>query len=235
LPGKYQVVVEARGGQLRGSAADVTTDADLAIRLTSESALHGTVHGSRGPTELFSVRVQSPGAGDPHAFPPPPPGAVYIGSFTDGAFVFPRVDPGDYTIDVNSTDGTGNATIHVATNEDASVDIALVSNGIVTGRAVDGAGRPLSGLGAALLADQPRGGPLQVMLHEEPSTTGSDGRFQIAGPPGTRMLVILGRDITAKHGIAVTAGNTVDVGDVTVAAPAPAPAPAPEPSPAPAP
>jgi len=234
LPGKYQVVVEARAGQLHGGAADVMTDADLAIRLADESALHGTVHGSRGPTALFSVRVENPNASDPHAFPPPPPGPTYVGSFTDGAFVFPRIDPGDYMVEVTSTDGTGKATVHVATNEDASVDIPLVSNGIVTGRAVDAAGKPMSGLGAALLPDQPPG-PLQIMMHEEPSTTGPDGRFQVAGPPGTRMLVILGRDITAKHGIAVTAGTTIDVGDVTVAAPSPSPVPAPAPAPTPTP
>ncbi|MEP6861581.1 MAG: sigma-70 family RNA polymerase sigma factor [Deltaproteobacteria bacterium] len=234
LPGKYQVVAEARAGQLRGGAADVTTDADLAIQLASEGALHGTVHGSRGPTELFTVRVESPGANDPHAFPPPPPGPFYGGAFTDGTFVFPRIDPGDYAIEVTSTEGTGKATVHVATNEDASVDIALVSNGTVTGRVVDAAGKPASGIGIALLPDQPKG-PLQIMLHEQPATSGPDGRFQVAGPPGTRMLAILGSTINAKHGIAVTAGNTIDVGDVTVEAPSPAPAPVPAPAPAPAP
>jgi len=221
LPGKYQVVVEARGGQLRGGAADVTTDADLAIGLVNESALHGTVHGSRGPTELFSVRVASPSAGDPNAFPPPS-GRLYTGSFTDGAFVFPRIDPGDYTVEVTSTDGTGKATVHVATNEDASIDITLASNGVVTGRVVDAAGKPLSGIGAALIPDQPPG-KLNIMLHEEPSTTGPDGRFQAVGPAGTWTLVILGREPNAKRGVAVTAGNTVNIGDVTVAAPSPAP------------
>lgn len=226
LPGKYQVVVEARGGQLRGGAADVTTDADLTIQLASESALRGTVHGSHGPAELFSVRVARPSTGDPNAFPTAAAGPRYNGSFTDGAFAFPRVDPGDYTVEVTSTDGTGKATVRVATNEDASVDVALVSNGIVTGRAVDSAGKPVSGVGAALLADQPPG-HFNVVLHEEPSTTGPDGRFQVAGPPGTRMLVILGREFTAKHGISVTAGNTIDIGDVIVAAQPPGPAPAP--------
>jgi RNA polymerase sigma factor (sigma-70 family) len=227
LPGKYQVVVEARGGQLRGGALNVTTDADLTIRLASEGALHGTVHGARGPTEMFSVRFAPPGALD---VLPPPPGAIYGGSFTDGTFTFPRVDPGDYAIEVTSTDGTGKATVHIATNEDASVDIALAANGTVTGRVVDSAGKPMSGIGAALIPDQPPG-KFQIMLHEDPATTGSDGRFQVAGPAGTWTLVILGRTPTLKRGVAVTADKALDVGDVTVAAPSPAPTPAPAPAP----
>jgi RNA polymerase sigma-70 factor (ECF subfamily) len=217
LQGKYQVVVQARSGKLRGAAADVTTDAQITIRLAGVSSLRGTVHGPRGPTDLFSVRVERPtsGADGAFTFPPPDPGPTYTGSFTDGAFAFPRLDPGDYTIDVTSTDGTGKATVHVS-DEAASVDIHLVPNGTVSGRVIDEAGKPLSGMPVALIPDQPPGPGLQIQITEEPTTTGADGRFQVAGPPGMRTLVILGRTPTPKRGISVAAGNTVDVGDVTV-------------------
>jgi hypothetical protein len=216
LQGKYQVVVEARSGRLRGRAADVTTDAQITIRLASVSSLRGTVHGARGPTELFSVRLERPtsDAGS-FAFPPPDPGPTYTGSFTDGAFTFPRLDPGEYTIHVTSTDGTGKATVRVSSDEAASVDIPLVANGTVSGRVVDEAGKPLSGMPVALIRDQPAG-QLRIEIHEEPTTSGADGRFQVEGPPGVRTLVILGRAPTAKRGVSVAAGNTVDVGDVTV-------------------
>ena len=112
--GTYQVVAEAESGRLRGRAVNVTPDAQIAIQLAAVGSLRGAVHGSRGPSELFSVNLAGPTADDR--------------SFTDGAFEFPRVDPGDYTIQVTSTDGTGKATAHVPAGGHASVDIALVAN-----------------------------------------------------------------------------------------------------------
>jgi hypothetical protein len=199
--GRYQVVAEAQAGKLRGGAADVTTDAQISIRLANVGSLRGTVRGPPGPTDLFSVRLAGP-SGD-------------AGSFTDGAFVFPRLDPGDYSINVESTDGTGKATVRVSPDDAASVDILLVANGTVTGRVVDKAGKPVSGMGVALIPDQPPG-KLQIMLHEQPPSSGPDGRFEVAGPPGTRTLIILAREPTAKRGVSVAAGNTIDVGDVTI-------------------
>ena len=199
--GRYQVVAEAEAGKLRGGAADVTTDAQISIRLANVGSLHGTVHGPSGPTDLFTVRLSGP-SGDE-------------GSFTDGTFVFPRLDPGDYSIAVKSPDGTGEATVQVSPNEAASVDIALVANGTVTGRVVDKAGNPVSGLGVVLIPDQPPG-QLSVHLDEPPPSSGPDGRFQVQGPPGMRTLVILGRPITAKRGVSVTSGETVELGDVTI-------------------
>ena len=102
-------------------------------------------------------------------------------------------------------------TVHVASDEAASVDIPLIANGTVAGRVVDEAGKPLSGMPVALIADQPPGPGIRINITEEPTTTGADGRFQVAGPPGVRTLVILGRTPTPKRGISVTAGNTVDV------------------------
>jgi hypothetical protein len=220
LRGRYQVVAEAQAGKLRGGAADVTTDAQIAIQLASVSSLRGTVHGPRGPTALFSVRLTGPLG--PHAssegkvaFPPPTGPTVESRSFTDGAFVFPRLDPGDYSIAVESTDGTGQATVHVSSDDAASVDIVLVANGTVTGRLVDTAGHPLSGIRIALIPDQPPG-QLHIEIHEQPPTSGPDGRFQVDGAPGMRTLAVLGNTTTTKRGLSITAGKAIDVGDVTV-------------------
>ncbi len=202
LRGKYQIVAQAQAGKLRGGAADVTTDATISIRLATVSSLGGTVHGPRGPTALFSVQLSEP--------------TFDSRSFTDGAFVFPRLDPGDYTIEVESADGTGKAKVRVSADAAASVDILLVANGTVTGRVVDKAGKPLSGMGVALIPEQPPG-QLQISLHERPPSSGLDGRFQVESPPGTRTLVVLGRPFTVKRGVSVAAGNTIEVGDVTVA------------------
>ncbi len=220
LRGRYQVVAEAQSGKLRGGAVDVTTDAQISIRLANVSSLRGTVHGPRGPTDLFSVVLAGPidsrsSSDGAFVFPPPTRPTTVSRSFTDGAFVFPRLEPGDYSIDVESTDGTGKAKVRVASDEAASIDILLVANGTVTGRIVDKAGKPLSGLGVVLIPDQAPG-QLQIEIHALPPSSGPDGRFQVEGPPGTRTLAILGNTPTAKRGISVAAGNTIDVGDVTV-------------------
>lgn len=220
LRGRYQVVAEAQSGRLRGAAVDVTTDAQISIRLANVSSLRGTVHGPRGPTDLFSVVLKGPidsrsSTDGAFVFPRPTGPTVVSRSFTDGAFVFPRLEPGDYSIDVESTDGTGKAKVRVASDEAASVDILLVANGTVTGRLVDKAGKPLSGLGVVLIPDQPPG-RLQIEIHAPPPSSGPDGRFLVEGPPGTRTLAILCRKPTARRGLSVVAGNTIDVGDVTV-------------------
>ena len=218
--GRYQVVAEAQAGKLRGAAADVTTDATITIGLASVSSLRGTVHGARGPTDLFTVLLRGPlggsAAGVPGAFPPPTGPRLEARSFTDGVFVFPRVAPGDYEIEVSSTDGTGKAQVKVTSDAEASVDIALEANGTTTGRLVDKAGKPLSGIGVTLIPDQPPG-QMQVEIHEQPVTSGPDGRFQVEGPPGMRTLVVLATPFVAKRGLSIEAGKNIDVGDLTVA------------------
>lgn len=222
LRGRYQIVAEAQGGKLRGGAADVTTDATIAIQLAGVRSLRGTVHGSRGPTDLFTVILNGPldgnDATDPHAFPQRTAPPTLNRTFTDGAFLFPRLAPGTYTIEISSVDGTGRATVQVSSEQEASVDIALVSNGTVTGRLVDKAGNPQSGIGVVLIPDQPPG-QMNIQIHEEPPTSGPDGRFKIEGSPGTRTLAVLADALTAKRGLAIAAGKTIDVGDLIVEEP----------------
>lgn len=200
--GTYQVVAEAQAGQLRGTVAGVVPDREIAIQIAAVSAIQGTVHGAHGPSELFSVA-----------------GVGATSSFTDGAFEFPRVDPGDYTIEVTSSDGTGSATVHVAAGETGSADITLIANATVTGRLVDKSGNPIAGMSVAIIADQPPG-TLSIALTAPPPSSGPDGRFQVEGPPGKKTLVVLGSPVTVgRTGMPLEAGQTIDVGDVTVIAP----------------
>lgn len=197
--GRYQVIAEAQSGKLRGRAADVTPDAAISIRLAAVSTVRGTVHGTHGPTDLFSVWLA---------------GATSKGgTFTDGAFEFTRVDPGDYTMQVTSSDGTGKAIAHVSPGGVASVDIALARKGTVTGRLVDKSGTPLPGLGVTLNQDRVED---QATIYELPPTSGPDGRFRVDGEVGRMMLVVVVRPPVLKHGLVVEADKTIDVGDIVV-------------------
>jgi hypothetical protein len=199
-----EAIADAAQAPLRGRAADVTPDAEISIHLAAVASLRGTVRGPRGPSDLFSVQLAGPTSGGR--------------SFTDGTFEFPRVDPGDYTIEVTASDGTGKATAHVSEGGVASVDIALVAKATVTGRLVDKSGKPLSGMTVTLNPDRPPD-QLMVLLQELPPTSGPDGRFQVEGEAGKMMLVVLSRPPIAKHGLTLEAGKTIDIGDVTLDTP----------------
>jgi hypothetical protein len=157
------------------------------------------VHGPPGPTDLFSVWLAGPTSEG--------------GTFTDGAFEFTRVDPGDYTMQVTSSHGTGRATAHVSAGGAASVDIALAPKGTVTGRLVDKSGKPLAGIGVTLNRERPED---QAVIYELPPTSGSDGRFQVEGEVGRMMLIVVLHPPLIKRGLVVEAGKSIDVGDVTV-------------------
>ncbi len=197
--GRYQVIALAQSGKLRGRAADVTPDAEVSIHVGVVGSLRGTVHGPRGRSDLFSVQLTGPTSDGR--------------SFTDGTFEFPRVDPGDYTIEVTSSDGTGKVTAHVSAGGVASVDIALVAKATVTGRLVDKSGKPLPDMSVTLNPDRPED---MVLLQELPPTSGPDGRFQVEGEAGKMMLVVLARPPMLKRGLFLEAGKTIDIGDVTI-------------------
>jgi RNA polymerase sigma-70 factor (ECF subfamily) len=199
--GEYEVIAEAQSGALRGLVAGVTPDADIAIPLVAAGSVHGTVHGAHGPSALFSIQLTSSTYDDDR-------------SFTDGTFEFPRLDPGDYTIAVMSSDGTGKATVHVSAGAVASVDIELVVNATVTGRLVDAAGKPITGMSVMLFPDQPV--DRRVKMLSFPPSSGPDGRFSVDGPPGMTTLGVLGPTMIRKTGLKLEPGATLDLGDVTV-------------------
>jgi hypothetical protein len=65
-----------------------------------------------------------------------------------------------------------------------------------------------------IIPDQPPD-QLQIWVNEQPPTSGPDGRFQVAGEPGARALAILGHKPTLRRGLALEAGKTIDLGDIT--------------------
>ena len=190
-PGRYQVVAEAQAGKLRGGAADVTTDAQISIRLANVGSLRGTVHGPRGPTDLFFVQLSG----------------------------FPSVGHRKllHRRSVRSSLGSIRATTRSRSHRPTERARRRCESrrmkprpstscwwrmGRLPAGVVDKAGKPVSGMGVALIPDQPPG-QLSIELREPPPSSGPDGRFQVQGPPGARTLVILGRKPTAKRGLSL--------------------------------
>ncbi|HEY0476119.1 MAG TPA: carboxypeptidase-like regulatory domain-containing protein [Kofleriaceae bacterium] len=205
-PATYSVLAEAQRGQLRARAGDVRPDATVDLRALPVTALSGTVTGPTGPAALFSVELDGPTRAQR--------------SFTDGRFSFGRVDPGRYTVRVQSSEGNGQATIDVTAEAPATVAITLASNAVVTGKLVDAAGQPLAGMPVALVPDT-GDGRLQVQLEGPPPTTGPDGSFRLEHRAGTCVLIVMRPPQPfTRRGIALAAGKTVDLGAINVDAPA---------------
>jgi carboxypeptidase family protein len=199
------VVAEAQRGQLRARAGDVRPDATVDLRALAVTSLSGTVTGPAGPPALFSVELDGASRNQR--------------SFTDGKFAFDHVDPGSYTVRVQASDGTGEARVDVTPDQPASVAIALTSNAVVIGRLVDPAGKPLAGQTVVLTPDH-GDGRLQVQIEGPPPTTGPDGSFRLehrAEP--CALLVMRPPSPFTRRGIALVAGQTLDLGTIKVDAP----------------
>jgi hypothetical protein len=205
LRSTYTVVAEAQRGQLRARAVGVRPDATIELRALAVTSLSGTVAGASGPSALFSVELDGP--------------TRATRSFTDGAFSFARVDPGSYTVRVQSRDGNGQATVEVKPDQAATVDIKLASNAIVIGTVVDTAGQPIAGQAVALVPDV-GDGRLPIQIEGPPPTTGPDGKFRLEHRAGTSALIVLRSRPFIRRGLVLEAGKTLDLGTIAVDTPA---------------
>jgi hypothetical protein len=209
----YALVAEAQRGQLRGRVSGVRPNATVDIRALGVTSLSGTVTGATGHTALFSVELDGPTRAQR--------------SFTDGKFTFGRVDPGSYTVRVQSSDGNGEARVEVAASAAATVDIQLAANAIVIGKLVDPAGQPIARQPVALAPDG-GDGALRIEFSGPPPTTGPDGSFRLERRAGRALLIVMRQPRPfIRRGLVLEAGKTLDLGTVTVDAPAAPPAPRP--------
>ncbi len=199
---EFGVIAEAQGGKLRGRAAAVTPDAEITIKALGVTSLSGTVRGPHGPATLFTVELDGP--------------TRTQRSFTDGTFSLGRVDPGDYTVHVRSSEGNGEAKVTVVPDTPATVDIALVANAVVIGTVVDEQSKPVPNV-PVVVVDDAGDGQVQVSIEGPPPTTGPDGTFRIERKAGRGMLVVMtGPKPVTKPGLVLEAGKTLDAGTIQI-------------------
>lgn len=202
----YDVVAEAQGGKLRGRALAVKPDATITIAALGLTTLRGTVHAG-GPLGLFSVELDGP----THA--------QRSFAAADGKFELGHVDPGSYVVRVTSSAGNGEAKVAVVANQAATVDITLIANAIVTGKLVDGDGKPVANIGIAVVPDAGDGG-VTLQLDGPPPTSGPDGAFRVEAKAGKVVLIVMTPPKpTTKRGIVLEAGKTFDAGTIKVGGP----------------
>jgi hypothetical protein len=204
---KYNVVAEAQHGQLRARAADITPDATVNLQALGVTTLSGTVTGPTGPVAVFSVELDGPTRAQR--------------SFADGTYSFGRVDPGAYTVRVQSTEGSAEGRVTVPPNQPATLDLTLAANAVVIGKLVDATGQPAANQAIALIPDS-GDGRLQLRLEGPALTTAPDGSFRLEHRAERCALLVLRppRPFT-RPGLALEAGKTLDLGTITLDAPGP--------------
>jgi protocatechuate 3,4-dioxygenase beta subunit len=203
--GTYTVIAEAQRGQLRARATEIKPDATVDLQALGVTALSGTVTGPAGPTGLFSIELEGPTRAQR--------------SFTDGKFSFGRVDPGSYTVRVQSSDGNAERKVDVTPNQPATLDITLAANAVVIGKLVDASGKPLAGLPVVLTPDH-GDGRLQVQISGPPPTSGPDGSFRLEHRAERCALMVMRPPRPfSRPGLALEPGKTLDLGAITVDTP----------------
>jgi len=184
---------------------DERASGDKATHSRAVAVLHGIVTASGQAVAHFSVSVYGPTIEH-----------LQIHD-TNGHFSFEGLQPGTCELVATSSARSGRAFAIVDPSRDVAVDIVLEDDGVVTGRVVDGHGRPVGG--AAVLLSPRYGG---VGIHpDDPSTppiTTSDGHFVVTSDAGPRTLSLLSVGGVELHlEVDVRSGQTVEVGTLTMA------------------
>jgi len=197
---RYTIIAEGQRGQLRARQPDVVPDATLNLETHGVSTLSGTVMGAGPPGTLITVALRGP--------------TMAERSFTQGVFTFDHIAPGDYTVHVESLVGGGSGRVTVEPGESATLDIALSVNGTVTGRLVDGSGKPLGGMTVVVVRDD--NGPAELI--RPPATTAADGRFRIDHAAGACLLFVDRQPQRPfiKRGLVIESGRTLELGAITL-------------------
>jgi carboxypeptidase family protein len=140
----------------------------------------------------------------------PGPGQELQRELPGGTFAFTDLLPGTLALTAITQDGrTGQAEVTLAAGGEAVVTVEVRRGAIVSGRVVDGSGAPVAGA-FVLFGDRP----------PEDQSTSSEGRFRVQGvPTGPQQLrVFLPRLGSAVKDLSLSAGQEVDVGDLTLTA-----------------
>lgn len=200
--GHYEVLAEAQAGSLRGRASSAASGAPITIKLSGLTELRGIVSANGKPVTDYNVKISGPMQ------------STRAVTSATGEYRFIRVDPGTYKVEVSSDAGHGTGEITVTANAVATLDIQLASDGIVTGRLVDSAGKAVAGAPIVVVPEQAPGTPQQITLNGPPPMSKPDGSFKLTASAGPSVVLALGGPPTSRGGIKVISGQTLDVGTI---------------------
>ena len=210
--GMYDLVAEGMRGGAKGEAEKVATGSDVTITLASLGAVGGVVSRGGNPVGDFIISAVGPTRRRAHIVA------------DNGEFHLRRLEPGEYTIEVTSSEGVATTSATVKSGEEASATITLAAFGNITGTLVDVAtGEPLVGISVAASVGESGSKWAENamdMLQGKGPTTDEEGRFNV-GKLGTGDGVVYfidpeakGFGMVAQQPFKLDAGESIDLGEI---------------------
>jgi len=170
--GRTRVQCRAHGFAAFDTHVDVAAQGatNIAIEMEPGAALEGVVRDAEGkPTGKVGVAIGGPFG----AF-----SSSYFHTAADGSYRMEGLAPGQTQVRFHGQEqGETSAWVALVAGETACLDVQLVKHGVIAGRVVDEAGKPLAGLRVgAIESDRPA-------LHHRTSITNEQGAFKLDNWP----------------------------------------------------
>jgi protocatechuate 3,4-dioxygenase beta subunit len=210
--GEYTLLAEAPGGAGRTKQKDIRPDANLSLKLAPLASVSGSVQASGMKVEGALVQVSGP--------------VSRSGIVKGGRYEVERLDPGRYSVELMTLEGSASARFTVEAGERATVDLNVQALVRVRGRVLDTEGEPIADASIMLAGGPPRdpNAPegeerVEISISADGASehrTDAEGRFDIATPAGMRVLVVTSGTMPMPIAIKPVMVGTedVDVGDI---------------------
>lgn len=210
--GLYDITAEATRGGAKGEVTRVKMDTRVNIRIEKLGKLVGKVTKAGAPVEDYILSVNGPQRR-----------RIHVARDT-GTFQLPRLEAGEYNIEVTSTGGVASAKAQVKAGEEAVANIQLAAFGSITGVLIDVAtGEPMPNISAVATMKRNEAkfasNAMELMTGVGPST-GPEGEFRV-GKLGAGVGTIYfmdpkakGFDIIAQEEFELGAGEDLDLGEI---------------------
>ena len=207
--GPHRLVAESTsaGGVAKVTLDDVIPDADVILELAPLATIEGKVTGDSNEDCIARdciVRLSGP--------------TSRSGKVHEGSFELARLDPGHYSLDVETKTGGAHVEVDVEAGERVSVELAIQRFARVRGRILDDQDKPVIGA-EIMIGDSPEEGMVMISQDgsKEPIVTDAEGRFDLAVAPGARVLLAV--DMKSPRPLAVQrftveSGKDVELGDL---------------------
>jgi hypothetical protein len=210
--GLYDITAEATKGGAKGEVTRVKMDTRVNIRIEKLGKLVGKVTKAGAPVEDYILSVNGPQRR-----------RIHVARDT-GAFQLPRLEAGEYNVEVTSAGGVASAKAEVKAGEEAVANIQLAAFGSITGTLIDATtGEPMPDISAVatMKRDEAKfaSNAMELMTGVGPST-GDEGEFRV-GKLGAGAGTIYfmdpkakGFDVIAQKEFELGAGEDLDLGEI---------------------
>lgn len=211
--GKYNLSAEGLRGSALGTMDEVAVDSDVTIKIAALGKLSGRVSKGGGPVNDYVITATGPTRRRVHV------------ARDDGKFTLPRLEPGDYRINIAATEGVATAQATIQTGKDENLEIQLATFGSVTGVLLDAkTGEPIADV--SVMATMGQNGSdwannaMKLMTNTGPKTD-EEGRFRVGklgAGKGSALFFdaeMKGFEFIAREEFELEAGEDLDLGEIS--------------------